>query len=162
MPDGQLGFTDLDLYISRLSFHSELNGNNVARGSSPHKPCTSKIRYNFKTKACWPDTLSIIGFGGGGEYTWLEKKRTSRAKFKGGASLQRLDGIILQLRESITTCRLTCPVLRGLLQVRIDVYRSCRPDQPAETGKERWSIGAIALKSSSYIYHMQYREIDPS
>ena len=92
-------------------------------------------------------------------YTWLEKKKTSRAKFfKGGASLQRLDGKVLQQSESIyTTCRLSCLVLRGLLQVRIDVYRSCRPDQPAETGNERWLKGAVVLKfMSSYIYHMQY------
>ena len=58
-----------------------------------------------------------------------------KKKFKGGASLQRLDGKVLQLSESITTCRLVCPVLRGLLQVRIDVYRSCRPDQTCRNGE---------------------------
>ena len=72
IPDGQLGFTNVD-YISWFSFHSELNGNNVvARGSSaPHKPCQ-------KTKACWPDTLFELGFEKGSEkkmHAWLEKKK---------------------------------------------------------------------------------------
>ena len=57
-------------------------------------------------------------------HTWLErKKKTPRAKIsnKGDASLQILDGNILQLSESITTCRFNVAVQRRLLQVRIDV-----------------------------------------
>ena len=51
MPDGQMGFTDVDYTLAGFPF--TLNSTETmlqARGSSPHKPCTSKFQYNLKKK----------------------------------------------------------------------------------------------------------------